>query len=128
MIEEEDGSREGHSKNLEQKETIINLGPDQEAIEKFRLALPGLHGHKGSCWAGPLLHGRTHKGATLQRTWQPHFKQEKTPQKDCLRDFLFQPWTFIHVFVLLALHPEVFFVGPDPLFNLQALALLLSFK
>lgn len=105
MTEEEDGHREGHSKNLEQEETMINLGPDQEAIEEFRLALPGLQGHKGSCWAGPLLHGRSHKDSTLQRTCQPHFKSEKTSQKDDLRDFLFQPWTFIHVFVFLALHP-----------------------
>lgn len=67
MIEEEDGHREGHSKNLEQEETIINLGPDQKVIEKFRLALPGLQGHKVSCWAGPLLHGSIHKGTTLQR-------------------------------------------------------------
>lgn len=46
MIEEEDGHREGNSKNLEQEETIINLGPDQEAIEEFRLALPGLQGQR----------------------------------------------------------------------------------
>lgn len=122
MIEEEDGSREGHSKNLEQRETIINLGPDQKAIEKFRLALPGLQGRKGSCWAGPLLHSRTHKGTTLQRTCQTHFKQENVPQKGGLRDFLFQFWTFIHIFVLLALHPQVFFVDRVPLFNLQAVA------
>lgn len=39
----------GPLKNLEQEETIINLGPDREVIEKFRLALPGLQGHKGFC-------------------------------------------------------------------------------
>lgn len=75
-----------------------------------------LVGQGSFCTAGltKVLHCRELASPTSCR--------KKISQKDDLRVFLFQSWTFIHVFVLLALHTKVFFVGPVPLFNLQALA------
>lgn len=118
-------------KNLKQEGTIINLGPDQEEIEKFRLALPGLHGHKGTCWAGPLArqYSGGHDTAEGLRARRPLHIGTQT-SRIVWEDFLFQTWTFMYVFVSPGCSSWSFLCGSSQFLfaQLASSGLLLSFK
>lgn len=115
---------------LKQEETIINLGPNQKEIRKFRLALPGLHGHKGTCCAGPRARQYSWGHYAAEGVRACHSLHVGTQTSRMVwEDFLFQDLDIIHVFISLGCSPQSFLCGSSSsLLDLQALACSFLFK